>query len=1007
MSARIALRGGLQLLTPAPSAPPGSLRACLNFESSSRDGYTRLTGVEKFDGSPGPGIQRFWRLRYTTGGNFSPGDEVYFDVAQPGYVIYSGTEGAETILYTVWGEDADAPSLPDTLTCTATSATATITTREVVFIPEGLQEDLDDALAAIDTRLRALIGQPTPAQEGSDTIGLFWFRNSLYAVRDLPRVSFEGGYYTDESEGAYVTIDGENYRILDVDITGDNAGSITYVPWDGTESPAIPIGTPVIATLPISGSLSGGFVGVPYSDGFSVSGGVPPYAWSLASEGTADDETPPSDLADIVMLSRVTNAGLFRATSAGWVRQELGREMAFRSGTTSLANFPRTTLVSSLTPKSTGWVFPDSAEIDGVAAANVLSDNGVTDAMGTANGSTLVAQFTPQDLIPAGAEIVGIEVRVDRSSAAGGVAQDLAVQLLDLGVGSENKAKQGDWPAVAATVTYGSDSDLWGVGGNVMASITASAGLKVLVSAKRANPANPLNAAIDYVSINVHYLQRGIPIYIWNGTTDVEATLFQIQVLTGDTTTGDAAGYLAIEADVNAEKVRLVTEGDAVRTAAAGGGDLLCTVASRDRPVFFAGQVEIDNNRSRYQFKKLNFFGQDSFSAIYGVCGASPSFQYDGDRLVYLRTALPPSKDIPRHIAKHGSSLGLGFWEGAVVFSAVGDPFEQRGANGAWSFETGDRVYGLATLSGDALGILGEESTQAIRGITQDAAYGSVISSRRGAIEYTEADMGRVILADSFGLFAADSAESFGPAERNYLSLPVLEYLEERLQATLNSDQALIRPIAAMAVRGKNQYRLYFRDGSILTLAVKAQIEFTTQRYYEPGTGDFPQDTPWPVRALAAGIDASGRERLFCSYVGGVKDGYVYEMDRGRTFDGDPIPHYIELNPLTMGNGAQETKLDRGLLWGTATGAAPLEFSRAANYNPVDATKFLAVTLGKTAAAASAKPIPAKMTLDFPIDAYEVSLRFAGETDSVGEFTLQLLQLFPSDRGTTRGTRGE
>ena len=46
-------------------------------------------------------------------------------------------------------------------------------------------------------------------------------------------------------------------------------------------------------------------------------------------------------------------------------------------------------------------------------------------------------------------------------------------------------------------------------------------------------------------------------------------------------------------------------------------------------------------------------------------------------------------------------------------------------------------------LSGDALGIICESSATGLRGFTQDTAFASKISARRGCIEYTCADMGR------------------------------------------------------------------------------------------------------------------------------------------------------------------------------------------------------------------------------------------------------------------------
>lgn len=53
------LGGGLDVVTPALSIPPGRLIACVNFEPWYSDGYRRIDGYERFDGRPRPHLQTF------------------------------------------------------------------------------------------------------------------------------------------------------------------------------------------------------------------------------------------------------------------------------------------------------------------------------------------------------------------------------------------------------------------------------------------------------------------------------------------------------------------------------------------------------------------------------------------------------------------------------------------------------------------------------------------------------------------------------------------------------------------------------------------------------------------------------------------------------------------------------------------------------------------------------------------------------------------------------------
>jgi hypothetical protein len=50
----IALKGGLDLITPTLSLKPGVARDALNYECNVTGGYTRIAGYERFDGHASP-----------------------------------------------------------------------------------------------------------------------------------------------------------------------------------------------------------------------------------------------------------------------------------------------------------------------------------------------------------------------------------------------------------------------------------------------------------------------------------------------------------------------------------------------------------------------------------------------------------------------------------------------------------------------------------------------------------------------------------------------------------------------------------------------------------------------------------------------------------------------------------------------------------------------------------------------------------------------------------------
>lgn len=996
----LTLYGGVDLQTPAPLARPGTLRDCLNYEVAARDGYTRIAGFTRFDGRPQPDRYRFWRLQANNVlGAFAPGDRVTFTLSAGTGVVLAVTAGQLDVLF---DDAATEPLLPDTLVAHH-GATAQVTRRDVRFAASGDQATLNGARATLAALARAPISPP-PGRPGSDTLALFSLRGRLHAVRDLPQYAFTGGYYTDAHEGQTVEVAAGDVRtILDVTITGEQTGLLTVTPDAGSGTvPAAPIGSPVLAALALSGSLPAAYLNQPYSGQLTVTGGTPPYQWFIDTVEGAPPPAPTTapDPGALNFQPQRGAAALWRESPAGWTWCPLGREAPFADGGSALRTFIAGQPTANTTPTDTGTRFPTDSTFNGAATSTINGDDGVTQALSGASGDTFIAQGFDLSSIPVDAEVTGIEVRIERS-AVGGSARDAHVGLLGLGQ-SLNRAGAAAWPASMTVATYGGANDLWGLQRVEPADLQAG-GFGVQLVVQRSAPGTPTDGGVDYIAVVVHYRTRGRPAWIRVGSTDVAVTVRYAQVLTGDLTTGNAAGWLALDAAPNADKPVLVGAGAQLRSAPGGGGSLLATITGRDRPIFLPAQRDIDANAARYQVVVENFYGQPRFEAAYGAQGCGPAWAYDGTGVVRLRSALPPGEDMPRHLVRHGDTLCLGYYGGLLLFSAVGQPAELGEVSGAYTIELGDRLTNLIRLPGDALGVTCAEATYAYRGLTQQTITRSIINAKRGALEYTAADVGRVVFADGFGVFAASGEEAAGQS-RQYLSLPVLPWLQPRLQATVNGEQSFIRPIAGLAVRNKNQYRLYFWDGYILTMTLnRDQPEFTFQRYALPAGAGLPAE-PLPVRALVSVLDPSGRERVFASFRGGPQAGMVYELDAGLSFDGQPVPHFIELNPLTLGVGSREKQHDRVFVYGAAEGFATLHHSRAGDYRRPDPAVAAVTRLALPQDTATDLPQPARGSIDFPIEGYDVTLRFDGESADEGIHTLQALDLYVSPRGASRGS---
>lgn len=1008
----IALSGGLDLVSPAGMTRPGTLSDCENYEVASRGGYSRISGFERFDGRPGVAEYRLLRLTVSEFiGGFNVGNTVRFSITG-GALAHEDIAGVVTyattgeLIVAFLGGMAD-PTVPAALENDDTGGTATVTAFESMRDPAPATQVAFDAALKILADLRRAEITMVPGRDGSDVLGGFLLRDKKYAIRDLPRVYFEGGYFTDADEGGTVLLDGLYHEILEVRVLGPEAGFIAYDPTgslDGSSATS-GVGSPTITSLPVTGSLDGGLTGVPYLDGLSVSGGEAPYFWSLAEDGVS----PPapgeiSDLSEVVLRSETTPAALWRATPTGWERVELGREMAFTDGTNGLESTPRALNLDPGDVEVTAYASPALAEDDGVDIATAIASTDATVAtLNGADGETIYCASFDFSGIPDDAQITGIEVEVVRQTDSNG-AYDGAVVLSGINGGTDNKAG-GYWPATLGAATYGGASDLWG-SENISAAAVKDPAFGVVIVVRRDDPGVAHVSTIDSVRIRVHYAERaGRTAYVWDGTSDIEIQIINVQILSGDSGASSAAGFITLRADKNFDKSRLINVGEEIRDAPSGGGNLIGLTASRDRPIFLPGQSEVDNNRSQYQWEKQNFFGQDRYAAVYGVSGAGPAMSFDGLNLIKVRSPLSPAYDIPRHIAKHGTMLVLGYFSGAVLLSAVGQPYEMRGDFGATAVETGDRLTALAPGGGDALIIVCEESTYVLRGLSPSVFSKQTVSAKRGAIEYTMADPGTAVISDSFGLFAASTPESFEPASRQYMSAPVEPWLRERLQATVSNEQRFIRPICALAVKSKNQYRMFFRDGAVLTMTMGAQgIEITRQRYYVPGS----PDVALAVRRVWTGIDASGRERVFASF-NGIKQGYVFEMDAGRSFDGEPIPASFTINPYTAGSMSQLKRFDKFFYGGTG-GYADLLWRTGIN-GQLPTGRYIPSTLG-------AETLPAtpengsrrnnkQGSVIVGVEFYDLLLQVESLTNTEAPHTLQFIETGIDVRGDSRGHVGD
>jgi len=349
-----------------------------------------------------------------------------------------------------------------------------------------------------------------------------------------------------------------------------------------------------------------------------------------------------------------------------------------------------------------------------------------------------------------------------------------------------------------------------------------------------------------------------------------------------------------------------------------------------------------------------NFFASEDRNAIYGVNGAGPAFWYDGTTLDFILTGVELGTDKPRHIAPHLHRLALGYIWGEVYVSEPGEPTEYDGVDFAATFGFGDKITGLMPTAGDVLAVFTESATHALAGAAGDDANPprqNVINHKVGAIEYTVQNIGnRPVFASFRGIETLETMDQFGDLFTAPLTYDVSPWLLDRLQSAAGVETTDKSVVNSVVVRNKNQYRLFFADGYVLTLTYvgpEKEPQNTTQQYW------FNDDRAQYARvfATASGVSTRGQDHAFFSteerrstpgvsaQVATPQTDYVYEIDRGRSFDGSPIEASFTLthNFSEQQQASMATKRDNIIhMHGTVAGYASLRLSRSVNYEELD-----------------------------------------------------------------------
>ena len=362
-----------------------------------------------------------------------------------------------------------------------------------------------------------------------------------------------------------------------------------------------------------------------------------------------------------------------------------------------------------------------------------------------------------------------------------------------------------------------------------------------------------LGLEIAFTSGGTYEIQAGD--VITGATSAAFATVTRVIVSSGDWTTGDAAGYLVLSVQTGTLQAENLDVGANLNVATIAGN-------SAEIALPIGGQ---------YEFRNHNFYGASDRYRMYGVNGVGNAFEWDGSVFVKIRTGMVA--DTPNHIAIFKMHLFLSFIGGSVQHSGTGEPLVFAPIFGASEIAIGQEVTGFSEDYGQTMLIFGRNTVAVLYGNSVDDWSLEVLTKDAGGIEWTIQRVGYPIYHDDRGLRDVRTTAAFGDFKMGTMSQMVDPLL-------VSKKKAGITPINSLRVRSKDQYRLFWSDGSGMSFYMGRKVPEA-----------MPFDLGMPVTCCCSSEDNDGDEILFF----GSEEGYVYQLDSGTSFDGQEVNAFCRL----------------------------------------------------------------------------------------------------------------
>lgn len=302
------------------------------------------------------------------------------------------------------------------------------------------------------------------------------------------------------------------------------------------------------------------------------------------------------------------------------------------------------------------------------------------------------------------------------------------------------------------------------------------------------------------------------------------------------------------------KKTGLAEIGIYVEDASAGWSELTQTVAM----AYTGGH--------KFHFSNYNFLATEAGYYMYFCDGQNQARYFDGSTVEIVDNSVNMgADDKPTNIKAHSNYLFLSYAGGSLQISALGDPTDWTTAT---EIGTGDDINALTIGVQNTLLIHMDRGIKVLTGNVVSNFKLETFTEETGGYEFTVRRlMGTTFFMTDKGLTTLQAVDTFGDYGSNTIS--------QRFKRTLLDNRQNIT--TCLTSRELNQYRLYFSNRLGIYVSFEG-TEFKGATFVEFANA---------VDVAAQGNDAEGNDYLVFS--DGADTGFIYKMESGTSFDGNPI----------------------------------------------------------------------------------------------------------------------